>query len=223
MTRERPSYVPYADLQDDDLLRRQEGLSDRANLALAAACAEWLVHRYDGLSHDPTPHRFLQAMWAAVVDTRYVRPWEPEPEAWSGPVRGPLLVTMQYGQEAIREIAVQSGPDMAVLYLSGLAQIVLPNYASFLAWRNGTLTHLRALFPFDPNDAMGDVVPQKALDLRRPFSSQAIEPLVQSFLKNLDPSGNEFLHRPDEMERLLFNGTPYVFDCEQDRQTRNEW
>jgi len=220
MTRTRPIYVPqqvasaytlrylwdewcgedlYANLQDDDLLRRQEGLSDRANLALASACTEWIVYRYEGLSHDPVPHEFLQAMWAAGVDTRYARPWEPEPENWTGPVRGPLLVAMQYGQEAIRELAVQSGPGMAVLYLSGLARIVLPDYA------------------------MGDVVPQQALSLRQPFDPRLIEPLVQEFLNGLDPRRNKFLHRPDEMKQLLFDGTPYAFSFAQDQQFRNEW
>ena len=244
MTRTRPIYVPqqvasaytlrylwdewcgedlYANLQDDDLLRRQEGLSDRANLALASACTEWIVYRYEGLSHDPVPHEFLQAMWAAGVDTRYARPWEPEPENWTGPVRGPLLVAMQYGQEAIRELAVQSGPGMAVLYLSGLARIVLPDYAGFLVWRDHTINHLHQLFPSDPNDAMGDVVPQQALSLRQPFDPRLIEPLVQEFLNGLDPRRNKFLHRPDEMKQLLFDGTPYAFSFAQDQQFRNEW
>ncbi|MEZ2354716.1 hypothetical protein [Caballeronia sp. RCC_10] len=212
-----------ADLLDDELLDKQNEISDRANLALATGCTEWIVYRYQRLSNDPVPYDELEAMWAAVIDTRYMRPWEPDRDLWSGPVRGPLLFAMLYAQQAVRDLATQSGPGMAVLYLSGLAEIVLPDYDAFVAWRDETLDHLRKLYPFDPHDTPGDVVPWQALEAPHLFDPRTTEPSVQSFLATLDPERNQCLHRADEMLDLLVERTPYTFELADDRETRNIW
>lgn len=213
----------YAALQDDELLLKQKEISDRANLALATGCTAWIVYRYHRLSDDPMPYDELEAMWAAVIDTRYMRPWEPDRDVWSGPVRGPLLFALLYAQQAVRDMATQAGPGMAVLYLSGLAELVLPDYSSFVAWRDQTLDHLRRLYPFDHHDTPGDVVPWQVLEAPHLFDPRTTEPLIKNFLATLDPERNECLHDPDEMRELLFDDTPYTFDMTDDRETRNIW
>ena len=215
----------YANLQDDDLMRRQKVISDRANFALAVACTEWIVHRFHLLTGDEFefPLDFMEALWAGVIDTRYMHEWAPERHEWSGPVRGPMLFAVLYAQWAAREASSQEGPGTAVLYLSGLAQHVLPQPAQFLAWRDRTLDQLAVQFPFNHRDTVGNPVPREALEQGAQFDMSSIELLTQSFVAALDPNQNMFLNPPENMRYLFFEGDPRQFDLQHDRECRNEW
>jgi hypothetical protein len=214
-----------AGLQDDELLSRQSGLSDRANFALAVGCTEWIVHRFHRFTGEDFsfPLDFLEALWAGVIDTRYMHAWEPEREEWSGPVCGPMLLAVLYAQGAAREASSQAGPGEAVQYLSRLAELVLPQPGQFLTWRDRTLDQLAVQFPFNHRDSVGDPVPRQALEQGAAFDMHSIEPLIQSFVAALDPGQNMFLNPPENMQYLFFEGDPRRFDLQRDRECRNEW
>ena len=134
-----------------------------------------------------------------------------------------MLLAVLYAQWAAREASSQAGPGAAVLYLSGLAGLVLPQPAQFLAWRDRTLDQLAVHFPFNHRDSVGDPVPREALEQGAGFDMRSIEPLTQSFVAALDPDQNMFLNPPENMRYLFFEGDPRRFDLQRDRECRNEW
>jgi hypothetical protein len=213
----------FLELEDDELMERIETISHRANLALAVSCAEWIVYRYCALDDDVTPYKYIDALWAAVVDDRYAREWQPDRSEWSGPVRGPMMFALLYVQEAVREMATEAGVGGGVLYLSALARQVLPDPQVFIAWRDQTIAHLQRLYPLDDADTLGDVIPREALIAPAHFDTGQTEPLVRRFLASLDWRTNEWLNTPDEMAELDFDGTAYDFDMRSDRLRRQEW
>src|SRR5215813_7259631 len=92
------------DMFDTDSLafhKRMGGLSYRAGIAFTVATGEWIVHRFDAVSGVPVPLKHMEAMWAGVVDSRYVRYWEPEDEHWLGPLRGALRLAIIFTLEAM--------------------------------------------------------------------------------------------------------------------------
>lgn len=245
MALEIPSYVRNAEIQDNHLRYRwddsnpqqayavsdgEEELSDqterlsfRANMALTIASAEWVIHRYDLLSDDRTPHEYLEASWAAVVDHRYLCPWEVPAEDWRGPIRAPIAVALLIVQEAVRAAVHEDSLGVPVLYMSNLAKYILPQSAAFLAWRDPVIDRLREASPFDPQETLGEVVPREAFDLGSSFVSSTTEFVINGFLARLNPGSNPFLHSPEEMVELHFDGIPYRFDIQKDRRDRMEW
>lgn len=213
----------YDDEYNDVLEERLLDLSDRANLALAVASAEWIVHRYDGLSDDPAPDDYLQALWAVGVDSCYMSGAWGERKGWTGPVRGPLSMAVELAQDALMSLYEGPGPGRAMLSLSSLARVVLPDVAAFEVWRDQAIDRLAALFPANAMDPLGDVVPPAALNLALPFDLDDLQPTVQRFLASLDPGRNIYLSSPERMLESKFDGTPYVFDLAQDRASRDGW
>ena len=84
-----------------------------------------------------------------------------------------------------------------------------------------------ALYPRDSEDEVGEVVPREAVDPENEFSVESTEYLIQKFLISLDYSSNIFLSSPNEMleedeDGKSFQGTPYAFDIEIDRKSRQK-
>jgi len=211
------------DTEDDSFRKRMTGVSYRATLAFTIATGEWIVHRYDRISSDPEPLLHMEAMWAGVVDSRYVKYWEPPDEYWLGPVRGALRLAIIFTLEAMVDADACADVALSADRASIIAQRVLTNPAPYLAWREQTVLRLEALYPYDKRDPMGDVVPREALDPDVDFRPETTERLVQHYLRNLDPARNRFLATPAEMLARKFPGTPYEFDMQQDRVARNDF
>src|SRR2546428_9593981 len=62
---------------DDRLLSFVDRLSCRAGLAVTIGFAEWIAARFSAVSIDPRPYQYIEAAWSAVIDDRYLAPWEP--------------------------------------------------------------------------------------------------------------------------------------------------
>jgi hypothetical protein len=213
----------YDTPEDDTLLDRLEGLSFRANLALTIACAEWVIYRYECVADIQMHLQFIEAAWAAVVDDRYLRPWEPLDDECSGPVKGPLAASLMIIQEAVHAMATEAGNGLTAIYISNLASHVLPQIEAFMTWREQVLSGLESLAPLDPEETLGDVVPREYFAAPQRFKSEMAESFVRKFLQGLDVNSNPSLHTPEELEELHFEAVPYDFNLAQDRSNRREW
>jgi hypothetical protein len=208
---------------DEPLLARLKNLSWRAVVAFTCATAEWIVHRYEPLSDDPLPLQNLEAAWANIVDFYYCGAvWEDyvDESDWTGPVRRPLYIAMLRVDYALQAIISDGDPEIRGTWISSLANYVLADPKPYVSWRRRILERLEALYPMDPADKLGDVVPREALDPDYDFRLDQTEPLVSRFLSGLHPAANPFLNSPEKMLELGFEGTPYAFEIEKERQAR---
>ena len=169
------------------------------------------------------PHQYLEAAWAAVINDRYLDPWEPPDEDWLGPIRGPLSIAMLIIKEAVMTAIFEFSPGIAPSYISNLVGYVLKDRTPFLRWRELVLNRLKKFYPLNLEETLGEVVPREALDPDFNFSPEFTEKLINKFLGSLDYKTNPFLNSPEEMISLKFEGTPYKFDIEKDRLDRFEW
>lgn len=198
-------------------IARFAALSHRANVAMCAATAEWVIWRFEKLSNDPTPYQYLEAAWASIVHNAYARYIETVDDDWRGVVRGPMNIALLILIDVIWGIE-DTTPGENAAWMTNLAELVLPDPAPLRAWQEPCLARLEAHYARaepDPDDMFGRVglgpwVPRELFDLTRPFDPSMTRGYLQRFLNTLDWRSNRFLHRPEEM--LAFNDyqdTPY--------------
>ena len=211
------------DGDDDGFKRRLERLSYRAILGFTIATGEWIVQRFARLSSDPVPELHLEAMWAGMIDSRYVRYWEPPDSQWLGPIRGALRLAIVFSLEAMVDLDACGEVALSGDRAARVALRVLPDPRPFESWRDRIVARLEQLYPHEKRDPVGDVVPREALDPAVDFRPEQAEALVRRYLAGLDPARNQFLATPEEMRVRRFRGTPYQFDVAEDRMLRNDF
>lgn len=225
--------LPALKTPDENLVARLKGVSQRGVLAYACGAAEWLVYRFAKLCDDPAPWNYLEAAWAMMVDAHYVAyggstGWQVYAyKGWDGPVRRPIRNSLNYLEIAFQQLASEYHADPATFaaMISALAGYVMTGPAPYDQWCEQVLSRLEALYPRDPKDPLGDVVPRQAVDPDYDFSIEQTEALVRQFLASLDRQSNIFLSSPEGMLEHFdgeedFQGTPYVFDMQADRDNR---
>jgi len=209
---------------DDKLYGRLKTLSQRANVAFTAASAEWIVYRFGRLSDDSLPLQCLEAAWAQMIDGAYSVPWEfPDDKTWSGPVRSPIRRAMSLVADAINEMVVDSDPALMAAIISKLVEHLMSDPKPYQSWRERVLERLDRLYRLDPAETIGDVVPREAFDPNADFKPEQTEHMVNQFLAGLNYHENALLNSPTTMLEKGFQGTPYQFNIEKDRQNRFEW
>jgi hypothetical protein len=204
------------------LAARLRKTSWRANMAFAAASAEWLVYRFEKLLDDPTPFDYFEAAWAQIVDFHYgFIFWDPlHDDEFVGPVKGPIREGLAWVMEIIRVSEEGEHPARMCASLAKLTTYVMPDPAPYRQWLKDVVRRLAVLYPFNPKDELGEVVPREVLDPTFDFQPEQTEALVNRFLAKLDPAKNSFLRDPDEMLEEGFEATPYVFNETEDRENR---
>jgi len=192
-------YDPYPLLPDPclDTEDRLSKLSDRAIVAFAIGCAEWVVYRFSELSDDPRPLQFVEACWAAEMSEVYATPDESEDEEWEGPIRGPIDLALMTVLNTFYAFEDDNAEDDAA-FAELVALHVLPDTTSFLAWRDAVLDRLRATFPRKKRKPLGDPVPREMLDPTLSFDDGQRVELVKAFLTRLPKTSNPFLARTEE-------------------------
>lgn len=240
-----PNYIRKAGIQDEDisflwddwnveetigepdqsLLKQLRKISQRANAAFSLAMLEWVIYRFEAVFHDPFPYQYLEVAWAMTIDSRYSKVnWDCfVSENWDGPVKGAIISAVDYAISAIHQMEEDEDVSIEVARMSKLAMHVISNPAPFERWQEWALQQLETLYPMDEEDALGEVVPRAAFDPEYNFDISQTEQLVNQFLKQLDPQKNPYLASPDDMLEFGFEGTPYSFDLEKERQDRIEW
>jgi hypothetical protein len=206
----REAYSP----PDDELIDRYDGLTHRAQVAMTIATAEWIVFRFEALSDDPMPLNYLEAAWAANIDTAHGVYIETDDDEWRGPIRGPLNMAITIVADAL--FCADQTDDTAEnpAWMSKLAERVLPprSLAAFRTWRATCLQRLETYYTepdeeeneddfgdlFSEEDAGGPPVPREIFDPSFEFRPDMVATLVDRFLADLDPRANEFLQTPEE-------------------------
>jgi hypothetical protein len=185
-------------------------LSQRAVLAFAISCTEWILYRFRLVSSPAFLDDYIEAAWAVVVDARYANYYlEPRGDEWQGPDRKPLAVALMLLVDTVVRVENDDHPDIGALSLANLAAHVMTHPKPFQEWRERVMTRLERLYPLNPRDTRGEPVPREALDPDFGFQPEMAPALIGAFLRRLDPKANPFLRSPDEMRKLFFEGVPY--------------
>ena len=191
-------------------------------MAFTQATAEWILFRFEPLVDTSPLLDYLEAAWAQVVDFRYG--WLPElGDEWSGAVRGPIRYAIEKVIYCIQVSRDYVDPSWRALWISRIAEHVLPDPTPYLSWQQWVMASLVRLYPLVPEDPLGEVVPRAAVDPNVAFRPEKTETLVNQFLSTLDHQSNRFLYAPQRMVEQGFEGEPYSFDIERDRRFRNTW
>ena len=90
-------------------------------------------------------------------------------------------------------------------------------------WQTAVLDRLEVLYPLDPEESLGEVVPREAFDPQREFDPRQTPRLVQDLLTRLSRGDNPFLLSRRDLVARGFVGMPYLFDVEADRDRRFSW
>jgi hypothetical protein len=207
---------------EKDFYARLKGISHRACGAFAIATAEWILYRFSALENEPVLGDFIESAWAQLVALQYGSAWQEiaDDDDWVGPVRGPIHNTLMWISDGIADALEGANPMLFTAWAASLAQIVLPDAEPYRAWRKRVMERLEALYPRDPIDSLGDVVPREALDPDADFSVEDTERLINHFLALLRPDENPYLAAPEKMLEEGFAGIPYAFSLEADRDAR---
>jgi hypothetical protein len=205
------------------LQQRLHSIALRAVAAFAIGTAEWIVYRFARLSSDPAPALRLEAAWAQVVSFRYSGHHDIKLDEWRGPVRGPLGIALRRVIFALDEAEKIGDAAWRAGRAYKLARHVINNPAPYLEWSDHVLSRLEILYPSNPGDPLGDVVPREAMDPDFDFDMLESEALINRFLSGLDYRENPFLNAPQQMFQQGFAGTPYSFRLEGDRHARQDW
>jgi hypothetical protein len=216
--------VEDVDMPLDEALQEQlHGISYRAVMAFTILTAEWIVHRFGRLLDDPFPGHHLEAAWAQVVDFRYAPERDIILSEWAGPIRGPVGIAVRRAIFAVQQAESCGEPAWRAGRAVKLAEHVIADTSPYHRWREGVIERMIRLYPWNPDDRLGEVVPREALDLGNDFKIELTEPLVNRFLGGLDWTKNPFLNPPSVILGQGFLGEPYRFRIDEDRKARFEW
>jgi hypothetical protein len=188
-------------------------------VAVALGCLEWVAWRMSEHAEVTLVLQAIEAMWAGLIDRRYVRDLYDSPLAllgrdWQGPERGPVYVA--YWQLVPLRSCVQSAepasPEAScAVRLGRFVMPVGPSRKAFVDWWPTVLERLVQTHPADQDgrSGFGKPIPRVVLDPALDYAVAAEEQYLSDFLATLDPAANPFLASPEEMAESGFVGDPY--------------
>jgi hypothetical protein len=202
-----PEYI-YARMEER-LQHRIGKISDRGQLVLSCGFAEWISWRFMKLNNDPMLLNKIEAVYAGVIDWRYLNNSKlPSRNNWYGPIRGPLWSAAELLNRMIDLIKRKQFASPESVCLSFLALHVLQNNTPFKDWRRNTIQRFTSLYPIDLENPLGNSIPRAAIDPDYKVGQEA--EFLSDFLTNLDPKSNPFLSTAEEMLEAGFEGVPYT-------------
>lgn len=196
--------------EDSRLEHRIAGTSDRGVIALSAGFAEWVAWRMQKHVADPVLFQLIEAIWASIVDWRYIRPFGLlKREEWNGPLGGPIWAAANLLRKVKKLISGNEFAWPEAVCLSYLVLHVIPDPKPFKDWRRFAIRRLVATYPQNKDDLLGEPVPREITDPDFEYKPEMAKDLLGSFLEKIDPSENPYLSAPKEMLEAGFKGTPY--------------
>jgi hypothetical protein len=197
---------------DERLQHRIGKTTDRGVLALSAGFAEWIAWRFHKLSGDPLLFDKIEAVWAGIVDWRYLsRQQLSEQHNWHGPVRGPIWGAASWLDRIVDLLKREQFAWPEAVCLSQLMLHVTANPEPFKDWRRFAIGRLSKLYPRDTQSRLGLPLPRQVLDPDVKYDKAMAPALIDAFLRGLDPSRNPFLASQADMALAGFTGTPYTY------------
>ncbi|AKU99717.1 L-serine deaminase [Labilithrix luteola] len=193
---------------DAALAARLQPLTRRAQLAMGVAIGEWIVFTLEALGPDPRPKQYLEAAWLGTVHFACCPYVEFVDREWSGPVRGPLHLTMALINDALHFEG--ASPSENAAWLSTLAQLVVPPDAPYIAWRDAVLNRLERWFPASPEadddfaydwQSVEPLVPRECFDPTAPFDPSMSEDLIRRALTDIGAAPHLYASTPEQRER----------------------
>ena len=173
---------PYVLLgtQDPDTQANLARLTDRAQIAFAIACAEWVVYRFQNLCDDRRPYDFIEAAWASEMSSDYSVPPQFAEDEWRGPIRAPIDLSLVTIINTFYSTEDGAG-DVDATFAERIPLHVLNDQTRFLRWRNSVLVRLQELFPRESGDANGAPVPREAMDPDIDVTEETLKASVSRF------------------------------------------
>lgn len=206
----------YKFLGDERLANRIAKISLKGIAGLSAGFAEWVAWRLDSHFQDPILLNYVEAVWAGVIDWRYLRERTSVQGApyylkdWQGVVRGPVIATFNEVDEILLGVKQTMGVDMSCSCFAQLTEYVMPDKKPFKDWRRFAIGRLSQLYPYNRKDPFGPAIPREILDPDIDYKPEMAGAFLANFLQRLDPKQNPFLHSSEEMIADGFEGTPYT-------------
>jgi hypothetical protein len=217
-----PNYIPIAQIQSmpivhkwsdwdpyeivgrpkPDTMEQLGRVSDRANIAYAIGCAEWVIYRFKLINSETSPLYFIEASWAFEMDEGMDSPPESDEEEWKGPIRGPMDLALMTILNTYYS-AENNAAEVEAAFAELIPLHVLTDIRPFLDWRESAISRLQMYYQRDSNNLAGSSVPREALDPSVDLKLSSSEELVRAFLENLDWTGNPYLRRLDEGQSNL--------------------
>lgn len=205
----------------EGLFQRLDRLTNKANLGLTIATAEWGVFSLSRCTDISLALQFIEAAWAGAIHSGYLNYTEFDVDHWRGPVRGPLYLFMLILNDAVHEL--RSDPRIAsrACWAFNLANHIIPDSPPFLSWWNACVSRMEALHTeadeFDPAETpdifedfpnQGMPVPPQAFDPGFPYDRSMAASLWDDYLVRLMPASNRFLAPPERLSELDFLPSP---------------
>ena len=205
------AYLPL----DKEFEKKMMGIGKRAVIAFTIGCLEWIVFRLDGLFTEEDPKQYLEASWAAIVDGRYLWPLELDYDYWSTPILGPLALGTAIAIEATvktyeEEVESRMEPATEAAEIEKLVRHVLNQTDAFESWKEAVVQRLEHLYPRNPDDVLGPLVPPDVVNVDQEFSKKGVEERIDTYLRSLDVKSNPYLVDPEDMYSENFKGVPYT-------------
>lgn len=185
-------------------------------VAIALGSLEWVAWRMSKHADVDVLLQAIEAMWAGIIDVRYVRSLRESPLAlkhkdWQGASRGPIYVAYKQlkGLRVCLDYKEPASPEASSSVR--MARFVLPNPKPFETWWRAMVKRLADAHPDEEEgpDDVGRPVPRAAIDPRVDYKPKDAKRYLAAYLESLDPATNAFLATPKEMKKAGFEGKPY--------------
>ncbi len=219
----------YCGESNERLNNKIRPLSPRGKLALSAGIAEWVIWRFHGLSDFTDALDYVTAVWAAVIDSRYLSGWRlPEHGTWVGPALEPQWIVAHALGRVFGVGQQRWSNTYEVGYLASVAHHIVGRHEAYRAWLEAAMERLTklSLIPESTRafyktirhtraevDAFdwGAPVPRAALDTTYEYDVARAPADLDAYLRGLDPARNPYLATREELIAKGFEGTPYTY------------
>lgn len=177
---------------NESAIKVLEGLSDRAQIAFAIGCAEWVVARLSKHLSNIKAYDYLEACWAFQMDKSIAAPVAPQEDEWTGIVLAPIdlaIVTVlntYYTTEDGQGASESAFSELIPLW-------VLTDKTPFITWKNHVTQRLTSYFPRQDNDHWGDPVPREVLDTSITLNPELFHQQVENYLGDVDRIRNPLI------------------------------
>ncbi|MCI0561094.1 MAG: hypothetical protein MN733_21625 [Nitrososphaera sp.] len=167
-------------------------VSDRACIAFAISCAEWVVFRLQAMLNDARALQFIEACWAFEMSEKYRCPPESNEMEWKGTVRAPVDLALMTILNTIYATEDESA-HIEAAFSELIPLHVLPDQEPFRSWSEETLTRLTSFYPRVSGTSFNEPVPREAMDPRFQITLAETAGYVSAFLSQESLSSNPFL------------------------------